>query len=61
MKRFFAKHAKSSALALTLTLHAVLIVVATGDAVLVCPRERTQDVKKLVQKLKAKKKYKKLV
>lgn len=38
-----------------------LIVVATGDAVLVCPRERAQDVKKLVQKLKAKKKYQELV
>ena len=38
-----------------------LIVVATDDAVLVCPRERAQDVKKLVQKLKAKKKYQELV
>ena len=38
-----------------------LIVVASGDAVLVCPREKAQDVKKLVQKLKAKKKYQELV
>ena len=38
-----------------------LIVVATGDAVLVCPRDRAQDVKKLVQKLKKKKKYSELV
>lgn len=38
-----------------------LIVVATDDAVLVCPRDKAQDVKKLVQKLKAKKKYQKLV
>ncbi|HDL64208.1 MAG TPA: mannose-1-phosphate guanylyltransferase [Proteobacteria bacterium] len=38
-----------------------LIVVASGDAVLVCPRDKAQDVKKLVQKLKAKKKYQELV
>ncbi|MEA1929014.1 MAG: mannose-1-phosphate guanylyltransferase, partial [Candidatus Auribacterota bacterium] len=38
-----------------------LIVVATGDAVLVCPREKAQDVKKLVQKLKTRKKYQELV
>jgi len=38
-----------------------LIVVATGDAVLVCPREKAQDVKKLVQKLKKDKKYQELV
>jgi mannose-1-phosphate guanylyltransferase len=37
-----------------------LIVVATNDAVLVCQREKSQDVKKLVQKLKAKKKYQKI-
>ena len=37
-----------------------LIVVATDDAVLVCQREKAQDVKKLVQKLKAKKKYQKI-
>ncbi len=29
-----------------------LVVVATGDAVLVCPRDRAQDVKKLVEKLR---------
>jgi len=38
-----------------------LIVVATDDAVLVCPREKAQDVKKLVQELKKKKKYQELV
>jgi len=38
-----------------------LIVVATEDAVLVCPRDKAQDVKKLVQKLKKKKKYQELV
>ncbi|VGO13789.1 hypothetical protein PDESU_02346 [Pontiella desulfatans] len=30
MKRFFAKHAKSSALLLTLSIHAALLIVATG-------------------------------
>ncbi len=30
-----------------------LVVVDTPDAVLVCPRERAQDVKKLVDELKA--------
>ena len=30
-----------------------LVVVRTGDAVLVCTRERAQDVKELVQALKA--------
>jgi mannose-1-phosphate guanylyltransferase len=30
-----------------------LIVVRTGDALLVCPRDRAQDVKKLVQKMKS--------
>ncbi len=38
-----------------------LIVVATGDAVLVCPRERAQDVKKLVQKIRKNKKYQGLI
>jgi len=38
-----------------------LIVVATKDAILICPRERAQDVKNLAQKLKAKKKYRELV
>lgn len=38
-----------------------LIVVAAGDAVLVCPREKAQDVKKLVQKLNHKNKYTNLV
>ena len=30
-----------------------LIIVRTGDALLVCPKERAQDVKDLVRKLKA--------
>ena len=30
-----------------------LVVVRTGDAVLVCPKDRAQDVKKLVQELRA--------
>jgi len=29
-----------------------MVVIDTGDAVLVCPKERAQDVKKLVEKLK---------
>ena len=31
-----------------------LVVVATGDAVLVCPKSRSQDVKKIVEVLKEK-------
>ena len=38
-----------------------VIVVKTGDAVLVCPKDRAQDVKKLVQKLRADEKTKKYV
>ncbi|MFH1038080.1 MAG: sugar phosphate nucleotidyltransferase [PVC group bacterium] len=38
-----------------------LIVAATGDAVLVCTRERAQDVKKLVQKIRKNKKYRGLM
>jgi mannose-1-phosphate guanylyltransferase len=30
-----------------------LVVVATGDAVLVCPKDRAQDVKKVVEQLAA--------
>ena len=29
-----------------------MVVVDTGDVVLVCPRERSQDVRHLVEKLK---------
>lgn len=35
-----------------------LIVVDTEDALLICPREKSQDVKKIVQELKAKKMHK---
>ncbi len=38
-----------------------LAVVATSDAVLVCPRDRAQDVKKLVEKLRANPRYGKLL
>lgn len=38
-----------------------LVVVATGDAVLVCPRGKAQDVKKLVGKLRKDKRYQKLL
>lgn len=38
-----------------------VIVVKTGDAVLVCPKDRAQDVKKIVQKLRADEKTKKFV
>ncbi len=38
-----------------------LIVVATEDAILVCPREKAQEVKKLVQALRRKNKYQGLV
>jgi mannose-1-phosphate guanylyltransferase len=38
-----------------------VIVVKTGDAVLVCPKDRAQDVKKLVQKLRADDKTKEFV
>lgn len=38
-----------------------LVVVATPDAVLVCPRDRAQDVKKLVEKLREDKRYRKLL
>jgi mannose-1-phosphate guanylyltransferase len=38
-----------------------LIVVATGDAILVCPREKAQDVKKLVQKIRKSKKHQGLI
>jgi mannose-1-phosphate guanylyltransferase len=38
-----------------------LVVMATGDAVLVCPREKAQDVKKLVEKLRGDKRYRKLL
>ncbi len=47
MKRFFEKHAKSSALALTLALHAILIVIATGFVavkVLITPKVNFRDV-----------------
>jgi mannose-1-phosphate guanylyltransferase len=30
-----------------------LVVAETADVVLVCPKERAQDVKKIVEKLKA--------
>lgn len=33
-----------------------LIIVDTEDALLVCPKDRTQDVKKIIEELKAKKK-----
>jgi mannose-1-phosphate guanylyltransferase len=29
-----------------------MVVIDTGDAVLVCPKERAQDVKKIVEQLK---------
>lgn len=38
-----------------------LVVVATGDAVLVCPREKAQDVKKLVEKLRGDKRHSNLL
>ena len=38
-----------------------VIVVKTDDAVLVCPKDRAQDVKKLVQKLRSNEKTKKYV
>ncbi len=38
-----------------------LVVVATDDAVLVCPRDRAQDVKKLVEKLRDNPRYRKLL
>jgi len=38
-----------------------LVVVATGDAVLVCPRDRAQDVKKLVERLRDNPRYRKLL
>jgi mannose-1-phosphate guanylyltransferase len=30
-----------------------MVVIETEDAVLVCPKERAQDVKKIVEKLKS--------
>ena len=38
-----------------------LVVVATSDAVLVCPREKAQEVKKLVAKLRENPRYRRLL
>ena len=38
-----------------------VIIVRTDDAVLVCPKDRAQDVKKLVQKLREDPRTKKYV
>lgn len=38
-----------------------LVVVVTGDAVLVCPREKAQDVKKLVEKIRQNPRHRELL
>ena len=34
-----------------------LIIVSTEDSVMVCPKDRAQDVKHIVEKLKSEEKY----